>query len=141
MLASERAVRAWAAAAGAHDLAAYRAAVTPDYTWTLGAATTAGAEASVEAWALLFAAFPDLRFELRDVLAAEGRAAYRFAMGGTHRGPLRFRGTASFERPLPPTGRAFAVEGAGWAETEGARVARTWAFWQPAEMLRQLGLA
>jgi steroid delta-isomerase-like uncharacterized protein len=55
-------------------------------------------EAIVAAWRR---GFPDLRFEIGDVVAEEGRVAVRATLTGTHRGEWNGR---------PPTGNRIAVD-------------------------------
>lgn len=138
---TEAALHAWLDAVNRQDLDAYVASVTPDYTWTLGASTTTGPAVSAEAWRVLFEAFPDYRLDLVETIVEPPRVAWRARMSGTQVGPLRFRGTGSWDHPFPATGKRFEVECAGWFEVRGGRVAVNRAYWQPADMMRQLGLA
>lgn len=62
----------------------------------------------------LFAAFPDLTFELVSVtLADDGRVIAEWLMRGTNRGP--FAGA-------PPTGRVVALPGADFITIDGDRI-------------------
>lgn len=133
-------MRAWFGAVNAHDLAAYADAATEDYRWELWDASTVGREPSVESWRSFLEAFPDLSITMDSILSDVGKAAARWTMRGTHRGPLRFRGTASMEEPIPPTGRAFEVRGGGFWDVRDGRVSASFAYWQPQQMLEQLGV-
>jgi steroid delta-isomerase-like uncharacterized protein len=62
-------------------------------------------------------AFPDLRIELEDVIAAGDRVARRFVLRGTHAGP--FLG-------FPPTGRVVSMGGMGIDRLRAGRIAETW---------------
>ena len=78
-----------------------------------------------------FEAFPDLRFDVDEVLAEGDRVVARGRLGGTHRGP--FLGA-------PPTGRAFSI---GWIavyRVEGGKIAERWLQGDDLGMMLQLGL-
>jgi steroid delta-isomerase-like uncharacterized protein len=80
----------------------------------------------------LWAAFPDLAFEVRSAAETGGdRVAAEWRMRGTNRGS--FRG-------LPPTGREVVVDGADFIETDGTRVTRVVGYFDPGSVPRQLGL-
>jgi steroid delta-isomerase-like uncharacterized protein len=76
-------------------------------------------------------AFPDLEYEVRDVVADADRVAFRARMRGTLEG--EFRG-------FDPTGESFEAEGIVIARIEDGRIAERWASYDALGMLRQLGL-
>jgi predicted ester cyclase len=80
----------------------------------------------------LFAAFPDWRFEVLDVLASGEKAAVRWHATGTFAGSARFQG-------LIPNGKSIDVEGCDVLTVRGGRVVRNDAYLNGAEMARQLG--
>lgn len=80
----------------------------------------------------LFAAFPDWRFEVLDVLAAGEKAAVHWRATGT------FTGSGSFEGLLP-NGRRVEVQGCDVLTVRGGRVVRNDAYMNGAEIARQLG--
>jgi predicted ester cyclase len=80
----------------------------------------------------LFAAFPDWRFEVLDVLAAGEKAAVHWRATGT------FDGSGSFEGLLP-NGRRVEVQGCDVLTVRGGRVVRNDAYMNGAEIARQLG--
>jgi predicted ester cyclase len=87
----------------------------------------------LRAWfGALFAAFPDWRFEVLDVLTAGEKAAVRWRASGT------FNGSGSFEGLLP-NGRRVEVEGCDVLTVRGGRVVRNEAYMNGAEIARQLG--
>ena len=53
-------------------------------------------------------------------------------------GEFRFRGTQSVEKPLAPRQKAFDVPGCAIHEIVGGKIARLWAYWDTATLLRQL---
>jgi predicted ester cyclase len=80
----------------------------------------------------LFAAFPDWRFEVLDVLPSGEKAAVRWHATGTFDGSARFQG-------LVPNGKSIDVEGCDVLTVRGGRVVRNDAYLNGAEMARQLG--
>jgi predicted ester cyclase len=80
----------------------------------------------------LFAAFPDWRFEVLDVLASGEKAAVRWHATGTFDGSARFQG-------LIPNGKSIDVEGCDVLTVRAGRVVRNDAYLNGAEMARQLG--
>jgi steroid delta-isomerase-like uncharacterized protein len=76
-------------------------------------------------------AFPDLEYDIEDMLAAGDRVAFRARLRGTHRG--EFRG-------VPATGESFDATGIVIARLENGRIAERWASFDALGMLQQLGL-
>ncbi len=117
----------WVAAINRQDLDGLASVLHPRFVWELGASSTEGAEASIEAWRLWFAAFPDFRFDTLHTLAEESTVCLRLRMSGTHLGPLRFRGTGSMTAPIQPSGRRFDLPGCAVLEIEDDRIHRLYA--------------
>jgi steroid delta-isomerase-like uncharacterized protein len=80
--------------------------------------------------AALFAAFPDLRFDLADVVGSGDLVAVTWTASGTHRG--EFLGVL-------PTGRRMQVHGCTVTRFERDHIHRQQTYWDVATMLRQLG--
>jgi steroid delta-isomerase-like uncharacterized protein len=80
----------------------------------------------------LFAAFPDFRFEVLDVLAGGDKAAVRWHATGTFDGSGRFEG-------LTPNGASVDLEGCDVLTVRDGRIQRNDAYMNGAEMARQLG--
>jgi predicted ester cyclase len=81
-----------------------------------------------------WAAFPDTRFDVHDVVAEGDRVVVRWTMTGTHRGECR--------TPLgafPPTGRRVEVKGLIMYRLEDGQLAQEWLGDTWLSMLRQLG--
>jgi steroid delta-isomerase-like uncharacterized protein len=76
-------------------------------------------------------AFPDLHFELLELVGEGEIVAFRSTMTGTHRGP--FRG-------LPPTGRAISVAHMHFIRMMDGRSHDLWHVWDLAGLMRQLGV-
>lgn len=131
--------RRWVDAINAHDPAGIKSLLADDFVWELGSASTQGAAASAEAWALWFAGFPDFTFEILQVLSQHDRVVLQLRMRGTHQGEFRFRGTGSMEAGLAPTQRSFDLPGCAVHEIRAGKIVRLWAYWDTATLLRQIG--
>lgn len=81
---------------------------------------------------MLRAAFPDLHFEIHDMLAEGDIVAFRSTMTGTHRGP--FQG-------LPPTGKPISVAHMHFIRLIDGKTTDLWHVWDVAGLMRQLGAA
>lgn len=79
-------------------------------------------------------AFPDLRYEVDNVIAEDGIVAMRMTLTGTHKGPLM----GGF--PLPPTGRRVQMKMIHMVRIENGKIAEHWAVRDDLGMMRQLGL-
>jgi steroid delta-isomerase-like uncharacterized protein len=77
-----------------------------------------------------WAAFPDWRETVDDVVAEGDRVVVRVTGRGTHNGP--FQG-------LPPTGRRVTATGMGIARIVDERIAETWAEYDALGLMQQLG--
>jgi len=76
-------------------------------------------------------AFPDARSTVEDQVAEGDKVVTRWHARGTHRGELG---------PIPPTGRAFEIEGVTIERIAGGRIAEVWVARDELGLLRQLGL-
>jgi predicted ester cyclase len=82
-------------------------------------------------------AFPDLHFELHDVLAEGEMVAFRSTMTGTHLGPLQIGPGPS----IAPTGRHVSVPHMHFVQVIDSKGGDLWHLWDTPAMLRQLGIA
>src|SRR5262245_60847926 len=74
-----------------------------------------------------YAAFPDLRTTIHDVLSDGGRAASRWTVAGTHCGPYL---------GIPPTGRVVRVGGLTISRfAADGRIAEDWTSWNRLSVL------
>jgi steroid delta-isomerase-like uncharacterized protein len=80
----------------------------------------------------LFAAFPDFRFEILDIVATGEKAAVRWHATGTFDGSGRFEG-------LDPNGATVDIEGCDVLTVHDGLIVRNDAYMNGAEMARQLG--
>jgi len=80
----------------------------------------------------LFAAFPDFRFEILEIVASGEKAAVRWHATGTFDGSARFEG-------LDPNGASVDLEGCDVLTVRDGKIVRNDAYMNGAEMARQLG--
>jgi steroid delta-isomerase-like uncharacterized protein len=78
-----------------------------------------------------YAAFPDIRHEIEQVIATEDTVVVRFTLQGSHTQP--FFG-------IPPTGRKIAVPAHAILEVQDGKVASLLGIFDEAGLLRQLGV-
>lgn len=79
-----------------------------------------------------FRAFPDMRFEVLDLVAAGEQAAVRWRATGTFTGPGKFEG-------LSPTGARVELEGLDLLTIRDGRIRSNYAYTNGTEIGRQLG--
>jgi predicted ester cyclase len=88
---------------------------------------------SYRAWfANLFAAFPDFRFEILDVVAEGDQAAVHWHATGTFDGGVRFEG-------IDPTGGRIDLTGCDLLRIRNGKIHRNDAYMNGAQMAQQLG--
>jgi predicted ester cyclase len=80
---------------------------------------------------MLRTAFPDLHFEIEELIAEGDRVAGRLAMSGTHEGPLM--GT-------PPTGRSVRQDHMHFVRFRDGKAIEHWGVRDDLGMMKQLGL-
>ena len=116
---------------GRGDFAALTALAAPDCADRADApGATSRPEAIAHLLATWRAAFPDLRLEIDELVAAGDRVAARWTLRGTHHGA--FLG-------LPPTGRRVAVAGTELYRLAGGQIIERSAVVDIPGLLRQLG--
>jgi steroid delta-isomerase-like uncharacterized protein len=75
-------------------------------------------------------AFPDLRFEIEELVAEGDIVAGRLSMSGTHRGPLM---------GMPPTGRSVRANHMHFVRVRDGKAVEHWGARDDLGMMRQLG--
>jgi len=75
-------------------------------------------------------AFPDLHYEIREIIATDDVVVMRVIMTGTHRGALF---------GLAPTGRRVAVDQINIEHIRNGRIAEHWRVTDELKLMRQLG--
>lgn len=76
-------------------------------------------------------AYPDLRFEIADMIAEGDMVAIRFRAGGTHKGSLM---------GIAPTGKQTAVTGMSMARIVSGKIAEGWVNYDALGLMQQLGV-
>jgi steroid delta-isomerase-like uncharacterized protein len=125
--------RAYFEAVAARDLEAMVGFYEPGGTGEIHGLVTLVAPDTYRAWfANLFAAFPDFRFEVLDVVAEGEKAAVRWHATGTFSGDTRFEG-------MEPTGASVDLTGCDLLTIRNGRIHRNEAYMNGAQMAQQLG--
>jgi predicted ester cyclase len=81
---------------------------------------------------VFFAAFPDLKFTIEDMVAEGDKVAYRVTITGTHTG-RPFMGIA-------PTGKKIEMRNTSIKRIANGKLAESWGTLDTLSMMRQLGL-
>jgi len=89
-----------------------------------------------EVIAAMRTAFPDLHFEIHDILAEGDIVAFRSTMTGTQSGPWHLG-----PLHIPPTGRRVEVAHMHFVRLVDGQSQDLWHVWDLAGMMRQLGVA
>jgi steroid delta-isomerase-like uncharacterized protein len=125
--------RAYFEAIAARDLDAMTGFYEPGGTGEIHGLVELTVPHTFRAWfANLFAAFPDFRFEILDVLAEGEKAAVRWRATGT------FDGNTSFEG-MDPTGARVDLSGCDMLTIRNGKIHRNEAYMNGAQMAQQLG--
>jgi predicted ester cyclase len=131
--AAEAVARAYFDAVARQDLDAMCAPWAPCAADVLHGVAELEAPAGVREWfGALFAAFPDFRFEVLDVMAGGEMVAVHWRATGTFDGNGRFEG-------LRPNGARVAIQGCDVLTVRDGFIQRNDAYLNGAEMARQLG--
>ncbi|HXE71536.1 MAG TPA: ester cyclase [Candidatus Nitrosotenuis sp.] len=89
-----------------------------------------GLEALRQWLAAYWRAFPDMGFEVHQIVMEGDRAALQWTACATHQGPLG---------PLPPTGRAVRFVGTSFLQLRQGRVEKASYLWDQMALLQALG--
>ena len=79
----------------------------------------------------VFAAMPDVIFEVTGGVAGGDRAAVEWVMSGIHKGDLP---------GMPATGKRFSVRGTTILELQGGKISRESDYWDAVTLMKQVGL-
>jgi steroid delta-isomerase-like uncharacterized protein len=94
-----------------------------------------GREAAKRRDGAMRAAFPDLHYDVEDLVAEGDTVVARWRMTGTHEGDL-----AGPTMSVPPSGRRIDLWGMSLCRIEGGMVAENWERFDMMEFLGQLGV-
>ena len=116
-----------------HEIDALLPLYAPDFEGTDLAQAQAykGREGIQEMLGRYFTAFPDLHFDVDEVILEGERAALSWTSSGTHLGKIM---------NIPPTGRAIKVRGMTLLKFVGGQVQQATFLWDVAGLLRDIGL-
>jgi predicted ester cyclase len=103
--------------------------IAAEHVHHVGGQVLSGPEGVEGAVTWLRTAFPDLRFEIDDLVSDGDRVALRWTASGTHLGPFD---------DLQPTGRNVEWKGADWLRLRGGQIIEVWAFADGGVLLDQL---
>jgi len=81
-------------------------------------------------------AFPDIRFEVKDIIAQGDKVAASWVVKGTHKMPLTTQSGSS----IPPTNRSVTVPGCTFYELRNGLITRQEIYWDQVTFLTQLGV-
>ncbi|HET6658493.1 MAG TPA: ester cyclase [Rubrobacter sp.] len=81
-------------------------------------------------------AFPDIHFEVLQVLAEGDYVLIHWRASGTHAERL----ATMTGQTIPPTRRSMTVSGVGLAEVRDGKIVREWSYWDQLSLLAQLGI-
>src|ERR1700736_143286 len=112
-----------------HNLARIDELFTPDYV-NHAPGLPPGREAEKQLNSASFAAFPDARVTIEDLVAEGDKVVARVSYRGTHTGD--FMG-------IPPTGKQFIVTGAGVFRVADGKIAEQWSNLDMLSLMQQLG--
>lgn len=124
-------VRRFFAALDAHDLAAVREALAPDYRLHFDGNPEMDREAGIGFFGAFLAAFPDIRHQVEDQLADGDRVATRIVVQGTHHQPMM---------GIPATGKAIAISAINVVRVDDGQIVEHWVNADTLGMLSQLGV-
>lgn len=125
--------RAYFEAIAARDLEAMTGFWEPGGTGEIHGLAELTAPGTYRAWfANLFAAFPDFRFEILDLVAEGEKAAVRWRATGTFNGEVQFNG-------LDATGSKVDLTGCDLLTIRDGKIQRNDAYMNGAQMAQQLG--
>ena len=115
-----------------HNLAALDELFSPDFVDHSGTSNAPGLDGSRQFFSMMFAAFPDMRFTVRQQIAEGDKVLTYKTFHGTHLGP--FRGIA-------PTGRSVNIDVMDIHTVADGKITEHWTVADYLSMMQQLGVA
>lgn len=123
-------VRDYFAALDRQDLAAIGEFFAPDYRLRFDSNPEMDRNGALGMFGMFFAAFPDVRHEIQELIAEGDRVVARLTVHGTHRGDLM---------GLPPTGKTVAFGSTNILRIAQGKIAEQATTTDMLGMMRQLG--
>jgi steroid delta-isomerase-like uncharacterized protein len=124
--------RGWEGVVNDKNLDTIEEVYAPDFVWHEPDQEIRGYEQGKQFASGFFAAFPDLRITVDDVIAEGDQVVSRYTIQGTHQGETEDFG--------PPTGRQMVLEGITVHRFEGDKIVEEWERYDNLSVLQQLGL-
>ena len=114
-----------------HNLAALDELFSPDFVDRSGMTNPPTLEGSRQFFTMMFAAFPDMRFTIRQQIAEGDKVLTHKTLQATQLGP--FMG-------IPATGKAVAVDVMDIFTVAGSKITEHWTVGDMLRMMQQLGV-
>ncbi len=114
-----------------HNLAALDELVSADFVDHSDLSNLRGPEGARQFFTMMFSAFPDMRFNVRQQIAEGDKVLTYKTFHGTHQGP--FMG-------IPATGREVSIDGMDILTVTGGKITEHWTVSDMLGMLQQLGV-
>jgi steroid delta-isomerase-like uncharacterized protein len=80
---------------------------------------------------VMLTAFPDLKFDIEDILAEGEKVVVRYTIKGTNHGSYM---------GVPPTGKKISLTGISIYKILGAKLVESWGVYDRASLMQQLGV-
>ncbi len=116
---------------GQHNLAALDELLNPDFVDHSGTTNPPTLEGSRQFFSMMFAAFPDMRFTIRQQIAEGDKVLTHKTFHGTHRGP--FMG-------IPATGKEVSFNVMDILTVTDGKITEHWTVGDMLSMMQQLGV-
>jgi steroid delta-isomerase-like uncharacterized protein len=129
----ERVYKDYLAAKNSHDVAKIAALWTEDSVDddVASGQVTHGKKELKASFSDIFAAFPNVKWELKSLFSAGDRIAVEWVETGTQTGDWA---------GIPATGKSYSIRGASLMEVREGKISRLTSYWNMADFLQQLGL-
>jgi steroid delta-isomerase-like uncharacterized protein len=113
-----------------HRVESFDELLTDDVVLVRNGTEVRGREAVKDVMSKLYRAFPDIEYDVDDVIVSGDKMVLRWNGRGTHRGDYF---------GIPPTGRTASYDGITLYELRGDRIARIWVTANVLALLRGIG--
>jgi steroid delta-isomerase-like uncharacterized protein len=80
---------------------------------------------------VMLTAFPDLKFDIEDILAEGDKVVVRYTIKGTNHGSYM---------GVPPTGKEISLKGISIYKIIGAKLVESWGMYDRMSLMQQLGI-
>jgi steroid delta-isomerase-like uncharacterized protein len=129
----EKILKGYYAALNSHDAAKIAALWTEDGVLddVVSGQVTHGKKELKASFNGIFAAFPDVKWELKSFFSAGDQIAAEWVETGTQTGDWA---------GIPATGKSYSIRGSSLMEVHNDKISRETSYWNMADFLQQLGL-